>query len=201
MSDMGDRIRRLREEKDMSQEHLGKLVGVQRSAVNKWENGTTTNLRRDVIHKLAQIFGVSGSYLLGLSETRNTLPTKTKRVPMLGHIAAGEPILAEDSGASYAEVDCDMVVDFCLQVKGDSMKDARILDGDLVFVRKQPIVENGEIAVVLIDEEATLKRFYYTNKGVILKSENPAYQPMFYGPDDFKEVRVLGKAVLMQTKL
>lgn len=78
---------------------------------------------------------------------------------------------------------------------------ARICDGDLVFVRQQPTVENGEIAVVLIDDEVTLKRFYKTDAGVILKPENSKYDPMFYTEEDFKDVRILGKAVMFQSLL
>lgn len=81
------------------------------------------------------------------------------------------------------------------------MIDARIQDGDLVFVRQQPTVENGEIAVVMIDDEVTLKRFYRTDGGVILKPENSKYQPMYYTAEDFKNIQILGKAVLFQSKL
>lgn len=81
------------------------------------------------------------------------------------------------------------------------MIDARIQDGDLVFVRQQPTVENGEIAVVMIDGEVTLKRFYRTPTGVILKPENSKYQPLYFSEADFKDVRVLGKAVMFQSLL
>ena len=94
-----------------------------------------------------------------------------------------------------------IVVDFCLRVKGDSMIDARINDGDIVFIRKQPMVENGEIAAVAIDNEVTLKRFYKNNGGVILKPENSKYQPRFFTAEDFKNIRVLGKAVFFQSTL
>ena len=81
------------------------------------------------------------------------------------------------------------------------MIDARIQDGDLVFVRQQPTVENGEIAVVMIDGEVTLKRFYRTPIGVILKPENSKYQPLYFSEADFKDVRVLGRAVMFQSLL
>jgi len=126
---------------------------------------------------------------------------QTKKVPLLGEIAAGEPILATEDFKTYVEIDDALHVDFCLKVKGDSMIDARINDGDIVFIRKQPEVENGEIAAVLIDNEATLKRFYKNNGGVILKPENSKYQPKYYTEKDFKDIRILGKAVFFQSEV
>lgn len=199
--EMGKRIQQLRTEKGMTQEELGRLVGVQRAAVQKWESGLTTNLRRSVIQKLSDFFEVSPSYLMGMTDIKNIVPHASKKVPLLGEIAAGVPILAEEECVAYIAVDKSLQVDFCLRVKGDSMIDARICDGDLVFVRKQPMVENGEIAVVLIDDEVTLKRFYKNDGGVILKPENSRYEPRFYSHRDFKQVRVLGRAVLFQSRL
>ncbi|HLS52873.1 MAG TPA: S24 family peptidase, partial [Tissierellaceae bacterium] len=89
----------------------------------------------------------------------------------------------------------------CLKVKGDSMIGARINDGDIVFIREQPCVENGEIAAVMIDNEVTLKRFYKNGGLVMLRSENPKYQPLMYTKEDFKQVRILGKAIFFQSKL
>src|SRR5690606_38420934 len=99
-------------------------------------------------------------------------------------------------------VDGNIRVDFCLRVQGDSMIGARIQDGDIVFVRRQPTVDNGDIAVVLIDDEVTLKRVYITEQGIILKSENPAYQPIFVShQEEYRQVRILGRAVAFQSKL
>lgn len=154
------------------------------------------------IQALSTVLGISPiSIIYGEEYQGEFLPFKTKRVPLLGCIAAGEPIYAYQDSQAYIEVDEGIGADFCLKVKGDSMIDARIYDGDLVFVRKQPTVWNGEIAVVLIDNEATLKRFYGNNGGVILKPENSKYQPRYYTEKDFKDVRVLGKAVLFQSEL
>jgi SOS regulatory protein LexA len=131
----------------------------------------------------------------------NICKFEPKKVPLLGTIAAGQPIYADEAEKTYIQINGDFQIDFCLRVKGDSMIDARINDGDLVFVRKQPYVDNGEIAVILIDDEATLKRFYKTDDGVILKPDNCKYQPMFYTKEDFKDIRILGKAILFQSKL
>jgi repressor LexA len=141
---------------------------------------------------------VSPAYLMGWE---NIIPYRTKKVPMLGRIAAGKPIMATEGCEYYVEINESLHVDFCLQIQGDSMIDARILDGDLVFVRQQPVVENGEIAVVSIDNEVTLKRFYKNDGGVILKPENSKYQPKYYTEKDFKDIRILGKAIFFQSKL
>lgn len=198
----GKRIRELRTAKGMSQEELGALVGgVKRAAVQKWESGQTHNLKRSAIERLSEIFGVSPSYIMGMTDVKNTVEYEIRQVPILGDIAAGEPILACEERGEYLVIPKGVHVDFCLRVKGDSMIDARICDGDLVFVRQQPTVENGEIAVVLIDDEVTLKRFYKTEKGVILKPENSKYEPLFYTEEDFKNIRILGKAVAFQSRL
>lgn len=193
---MGERIKQLRIRHNMTQEELGKAVGIQKSAVQKWEKGYTENLKRSVIETLSKIFEVSPSYVMAL-EDKSTSVT-TRKIPLLGTIAAGEPIYAEEYCTVFIEVDASFDVDYCLCVRGDSMVDARIYDGDKVFIRKQPTVENGEIAAVIIDEDATLKRFYKTDTGVILKADNPAYEPSFYSAKDFKLVRVLGKAIFFQ---
>lgn len=197
---MGDRIKQLREAKDMSQEDLGKLVGVQRAAVQKWENGQTKNLKSNVIKALSDFFGVTPSYLMGMSDLRNGIEHKTKVVPVLGTISAGEPILACEEHGIYVATN-DERVDFCLRIKGDSMIDARIYDGDLIYVRRQSMVDNGEIAVVVVDNEATLKRFYKADGLIMLRPENSKYKPQVYTEQDFKDVRILGKAVMFQSKL
>src|SRR5690606_7254567 len=160
------------------------------------------NLPISVLPPLAKILGVSPTYLLGWPDS-----APAKRVPILGSIAAGDPMMVAEEHVQYGEygeymdVGDNVRVDFCLRVRGDSMVDARICDGDVVFVRRQPTVENGEIAVVLIDDEVTLQRLYRTDNGVTLQPENSKYQPLFYTAEDFKEVRILGKAVMFQSVL
>lgn len=116
---------------------------------------------------------------------------------MLGEIACGEPIWAEEDKESYVMADCNIKADFCLKAKGDSMINARINHGDVVFIRQQSIVDNGEIAVVIIDNEATLKRVYFdrANGKLVLSAENPAYPPMVYTGEELNEIRILGKAI------
>lgn len=118
-----------------------------------------------------------------------------REIPLLGSIACGEPILAQENIEEQLVIPAHIHADFALRCKGDSMVNARIYDGDIVYIRQQPDVEDGEIAAVLIDDEATLKRVYKFAGRVQLRAENPRYRPMEYSAEDYKTVRVLGKAV------
>ena len=119
-----------------------------------------------------------------------------KNVPLLGTIACGEPILAEENIENYVTVDVKANVDFALKCKGDSMINARIFDGDIVYIHSQPDVENGEIAAVLIGNEATLKKVHkYPNK-LVLSPCNPMYDDLVYSEEQLNDIRILGKAVI-----
>lgn len=138
-----------------------------------------------------------------LSRYENISPVKLKRFPMLGEIACGEPIWAEEDRESYVMADMDIRADFCLTAKGDSMVNARIYDGDIVFIREMPIVENGEIAAVIIGDEATLKRWYYYREDnkLMLIAENPKYEPLVYMNEELDTIKCLGKAVYFMSAL
>ncbi len=122
------------------------------------------------------------------------LPQK-RRIPLLGVIACGEPILADENIEEYIDIPKHIPGDFALTCKGDSMINARIFDGDIVYIRQQETVENGEIAAVLIDGEATLKRVRLFEDHISLEPENPQYRPLVYWGDEMNYVRILGKAV------
>lgn len=126
---------------------------------------------------------------------------KTKRIPLLGTIACGEPILAEENLEGYVEAADEVEANFALRCRGDSMINARILDGDLVYIREQPDVENGEIAAVLIGDEATLKRVYKYPGQVVLQPENPQYPPLVYSGEQLQDFRILGKAVAFLSRV
>ena len=123
----------------------------------------------------------------------------TVRVPILGQISAGRPIFAEENIEGYINLDKFLIKHskdiFALKVKGDSMINAGILDGDYVIVKKQPTVENGEIACVLIDNEATVKRFYKRENYIELKPENPNYKPITITRDTALNILILGKVI------
>jgi repressor LexA len=133
----------------------------------------------------------------------NIKPLTLKKFPMLGEIACGEPIYADEDKETYVMADSDIKADFCLKAKGESMINARIYDGDLVFIKKMPMVENGDIAAVIIEDEATLKRVYYypdQNK-LILNPENSAFDPLVYIGEELNHIHILGKAVFFMSAL
>ena len=204
--DIGKYIKDLRTQKGISQEELGKVVGVQRAAVQKWESGRTQNLKRATIQKLADYFNVSAASFISTAENvfsfDNIKSVGTKKIPLLGKIACGEPIQCNEE-QSYINTDSDLDADFCLIAKGDSMINARIFDGDYVFCRAQPTVENGEIAAVVIGDEATLKRVYYypEESKLVLNAENSKYSPIVYVGEELNKTRILGKAIAFQSSI
>ena len=132
---------------------------------------------------------------------QNLLPITTRTFPVLGEIACGEPRYANEKIEIYVDSTTDIDADCCLIARGNSMIGARIRDGDIVFIKEQNTVENGEIAAVIIEEEATLKRvFYHKDKNLlILKAENPSYDDLIYSDNELNNIRILGKAVAFQS--
>ena len=122
---------------------------------------------------------------------------------MLGEIACGEPIFANEDHETYIDASAEIKADFCLTAKGDSMTGARIFDGDVIFIREQAIVENGQIAAVVIGEEVTLKRWYYypEQKKLVLQAENPRYEPFVFIGEELNNIRCLGRAVSFMSNL
>ena len=182
-------------------------LGFAYSTFSDWVNGKKYP-RIDKIEMMANYFNISKADLverkqkIELTETVDNIYKLGKiKLPFLGKVACGEPIFADEDRESYIMVGTDIGADFCLQCQGDSMINARIHDGDIVFVKKTDIVENGEIAVVIIDDEATLKRFFYYRDQnlVILKPENPKYQDIILTGDQLNQVRVIGRAVAFQS--
>lgn len=194
------RIRDLRAKHGLTLEQVAQQVGVGRSTVRKWETGMIENLRRDKIAKLAAALHTTPAYLMGWDETpplpANILPMpQMVRKPLIGSIACGAPILAEEHIEDYVDVPANIKCDFVLTCKGDSMINARIFDGDTVYIRQQHTVDNGQIAAVLIDNEATLKRVRLFNDHIVLEPENPMYKPLVYWNEEMNNVQILGKAV------
>ena len=197
---IGDIMHARRQELGLTIEEVGDYVGVGKSTVRKWEHGEIENMKRDKIALLSKILKLSpltfitGEVEYGVPDNIVPLP-KMKKIPLLGTIACGEPILATENIEALINADEDLNADFALRCKGDSMINARIFDGDIVYIREQPDVEDGEIAAVLIGEEATLKRVYKYPSKVVLRPENPLYDDMICSKEEMNEVRILGKAV------
>lgn len=205
-----DKIKNRRLELGLTLEEVGLAVGVAKSTVKKWESGQIASMRQSKITALAKVLKVDPTYLLfnyeelpkdDIFKLDNIFPISTQKIPFLGSVACGQPIYADEEKESYVVLGTDVKADFCLKAKGDSMIGARIHDGDLVFVRKQEMVDNGEIAVVLIGDDVTLKRVYYypESQKLMLQAENPNYAPFMFVGAELDQIRILGKAVAFQS--
>lgn len=209
--DFKDKIKFNREKLGYTLEELSKLVGVSAPTIQRYESGEIKNVRRDKISKLAKALNISPAYLMGWEDENSDpilenipgiiTPVKLKKIPILGTIACGKPILAEENYDGYFMIDENLPYsDFVLRAKGDSMIDANIHEGDLVFFRKQNDVDNGTIAAVLIDDEATLKRVNKSNNTLILQPCNTNYNPIIINKSDNKKVLILGQMVGVYSK-
>lgn len=190
----------------ITQEELASALGVSRSTIGMYETGSREP-GFETSEAIADIFNVDMDYLMGRSLVERKHPVasdippgfmplpETYKVPLVGRIACGQPITAEENIEDYMDVPKGKHVDFCLLCEGDSMIDAGIDDGDIVYIRKQPDVENGQIAAVRIGDEATLKRVYKANDHITLMPANGAYPPLTYALDAMNDVHVEGRAI------
>ena len=200
---IGDNIKALRTQHGMTQLELGRIAGVSDKAVSSWESGLSIP-RMGAIEKMASYFHVPKSIIIdGTNSADTTIPPgflplpETESLPLVGRIACGTPILAEENVEGYVDVPKSARATFVLLCQGDSMA-PRIQDGDFVYVRKQSTVENGELAAVRIGTEATLKRVYYSPERpdqLFLQAENPAYPPMIYSGQELEDIAIEGKIV------
>ena len=198
------RLKELRKKAGLTLDGLAELVGTSKQTIHRYENGIISNIPHDKIERLAMALSTTPSSLMGWSDAYpydNIVPIKKKRLPVIGTISCGEPIYAEEEYGNFITVNSDIDASFCLKAKGDSMIGARIFDGDLVFIREQDSVDNGEIAAVVINDEATLKRVYYypEEAKLILSPENPKYPPLVYIKDELNSIKIIGKAVAFQS--
>lgn len=198
---MCNKIKELRETTGMSARKFAAEMGLKYTTYYGYEKGTREP-GADFIAAFASYFGVSVDYLLGIEDSRlpsNLAPLpKMKKIPLVGSIACGQPILAEEHITDYIDLPGHIKADYALSCKGDSMINAGINDGDIVYIRKQETVENGQIAAVLVEDgntEATLKRFYFSGNTVMLNAENPEYAPLVYVGEEIENVHVIGLAV------
>ena len=204
---VGERIKKRRIELGLSVDQLAERLGKNRATIYRYESNDIEKFPVTAVEPLAKALYTSPAYLMGWTDNEkidsfsNVHPVGTRSFPVLSAVACGEPILMQDERELYIDASSEIKADFVLVAKGDSMIGARINDGDIVFIRQQPAVENGEIAAVAIDDEATLKRFYQYGDLIVLRAENPAYEEMQFRPEDGKTVRVLGKAIAFQSSL
>lgn len=197
--ELGRRIYDARLAADKTLTDVADAVGVAPSTIQRYEQGKINRIKLPVVESIAKVLGVDPSWLL--QKESSPLPSnispmpETYTVPLLGEIACGKPILAVEDTDETVDVPSWVHADFALKCKGDSMINARIFDGDIVYIRKQSQVDNGQIAAVRIGEEATLKKVYYTGSRITLRAANPLYEDLVYEESQLDEVEILGKAV------
>ena len=202
------KLKDLRKAKGLTLEELALAIGTSKQTIHRYENGTISNIPREKVEALAKALETTPAELMGWQNTavdfssyNNISAISVKRLPILGSIACGEPIYAEEEHESFVSTNGALDADFCLRACGDSMIGARIHDGDIVFIRAQDAVDNGQIAAVIINDEATLKRVYfYPEEGkLILSPENPKYPPLVYIGEELNSIKIIGKAVAFQS--
>ena len=188
------------EDKGVPRTQLAEVLDTPYSTLSDWVNGKKYP-RIDKIELLANYFGIDKSDLieekLDIEEIPGAIPMQKGRlIPILGEIACGDPILAQENLDGYFLSDPSIIKgDFILRAEGDSMIDAGINEGDYVFISQTPDVENGAIAAVLIDDETTLKRFYKSDDKIVLQPENSAYSPIIITEEDGKNIKILGQVI------
>lgn len=195
---IGKKLKMLRSKSDLSLDelatHLNKSINkdekqyvmFNKGKLSKWENDREEP-------KLSALKYVADFYDVSIDSIISDKDNSDLGVPLIGKIAAGTPIFADQNIEDYFTIDSRINADFCLRIDGNSMIDADIHNNDIVFIRQQPTLEIGEIGAFLIGEEATLKRFYRTNESIVLQPANAEYPPQVYGSDS--EIKLLGKLV------
>ena len=205
MARFGEKLREIRIWKNMTQDDLAKVLGTSKQVISRYENNQRSP-KVDVAQKYAKALNVPIEYLLdndapinyaySAPPASNIIPMPTmRRIPLLGSIACGEPILAQENLEGDVDLPDHVHADFALRCRGDSMINARIFDGDIVYIRRQDKVEDGQIAVVLIGDEATLKRVRLYPDHLSLEPENPRYRPIVLWGEEMSRARILGLAV------
>ena len=198
----GEKLKKYRESRDMTQDELARILDTSKQVVSRYENGLRSP-KINIATEFARKLNLPATYFVDDSVSdvppSNIIPIpQMVKKPLLGKIACGKPITAVQNVEEFVSVPTDVKCDFAVRCEGDSMIDARIHDGDIVSVREQKDVENGEIAVVLIDageSRATLKRVYKEKDQIVLMPANSAYQPLVFVRENMNQVRILGKAV------
>ncbi len=209
-----DRLRQALALRNMKPSVLSYKTGISEASISHYLAGHYEPKTKKM-QAIARALHVSDAWLSGFDvpmledassidlEAYGLRPIVTKKFPMLGEIACGKPIFATEDHEAYIDASASIDADFCLTAKGDSMINARIKDGDVVFIKQMPIVQNGEIAAVVIDDEATLKYWHYypDKQKLVLNPANPAYEPLVYTGSELDTIICLGKAVCYMSNL
>lgn len=199
-------LKNRRLELKLTLEDVSNIVGVSPATVSRWESGDIANMRRDRIALYSKALHISPAVIMGWDDEETNTTPKGVKIPILGSVAAGVPITAISNIEDYEEITEDMAIlgeHFALRIKGDSMS-PRISNGDVVIVRKQSTVENGDVAVILVNgDEATVKEVKRTADGIMLIGWNTSvYTPKFYSKKEIKTlpIDIVGKVVESRAK-
>lgn len=206
----GQRIKERRIEMGYTVDQLAEILGKNRATVYRYESGDIDDMPTKVLESVAKALRTTPARLMGWSDDADYSWLKnrddihsidTASFPVIGEIACGEPIVMNEEHEVYVDASARIKADAILVASGDSMIGARIYDGDIVFIKFQAEVENGEIAAVAINDEATLKRFYKFGGSIVLRAENPNYKDIIIDASNTDTIRVIGKAVAFQSDL
>jgi len=191
MKAFGEKLKIRRESLGLNQDELGEMMELKKATISRYENGSILTLDTETAERFAESLNIDVISLLGWAKEKATF----KPIPLLGTIAAGTPILAEENVERYYNIPIEWDIDFVLRVKGDSMIDAGIPNGSYVGVKSQNTAEDGQIAVCLIDgEEATLKRIKHYGKVLVLHPENKNLDDLLLEGKDKNRVKIQGIA-------
>ena len=212
--EVNDRIKQRRKQLGLSAEQVAEIMGVSPSTVYRYESNEIKNMRAEKLKPIADALKTTPEWLMGWSDTvskpidtlhlpDNIIPIQLgKPLPLIGNIACGQPILAQENVEEMVACPEDIHADFCLRCKGDSMIGCRIMDGDIVYIRQQDDVDDGQIGVVIIDDAATLKRVYKIGTDRIeLRPENPAFPVLTFSGEELDHIRIIGRAVAFTSKI
>ncbi|MDO5785550.1 MAG: S24 family peptidase [Eubacteriales bacterium] len=206
MSTTSERLRKALSLRNMKQSELAARTGIGKSSISMYLSGAYLPKQQN-IYKMARVLDVDEAWLMGIdvpmerTSPSTDLPSnmyplpEMEKIPLVGSIACGTPILAEENIEAYVDLPRHIRADYALECKGDSMVGVDINDGDIVYIRKQPNVENGQIAAVRIGDEATLKRVYYDGECLQLVAENPKIRPMVFFGEEMNDIVIEGLAV------
>lgn len=197
----GERIKMRREQLGITQTALADMIGESKQTIYKYESGVVSNIPSDKIEAIANVLDVSPAWICGW-EQDSEIPVPSgfdplpdmEEIPLVGRIACGEPITAEENLEGYVSAPAMWHATFALLCRGDSMEPT-ICDGDLVAIKKDVQIENGQIVAVRIGDEATLKRVYIHKDYIELRPENPAYTSIILRKEEISEVAIEGRAV------
>lgn len=201
---IGERIKKKRIESGFSQVDFANKIDVSKQTLYKYENNIITNIPSDKIEAISKVLNLSPMYIMGWEDLEQPIPKSngypTVRIPVLGDVAAGVPILAQQDIIGYEDIPSDMAKTgeyFGLKIKGDSME-PKIHDNDIVIVKSMSNAENNDIVIAMINNEATCKRLHKYSNSVVLTAINSDYKPIEVTPDE--DIQILGKVVMSISK-